>query len=151
MQTGGKIKKSDNNVTVIRALSNINLEITAGQRVGIVGHNGSGKTTLLRCLSGIYVPTSGQVIREGTLSSFLEVASGLEPELSGLCKIYVECLMLRGVYNEDKLQCLLAEVEEFSELGNFLKLPVRTYSSGMMMRLIFSTVNCRNSSDNDYG
>ncbi|WP_145525392.1 ABC transporter ATP-binding protein [Yersinia vastinensis] len=137
--TGGRILSDTGNTTIVRALSNINLEINKGDRVGIIGHNGAGKTTLLRCISGIYQPTSGKLYREGTLGVYLEIGAGLEPELSGYDNIR-RLLMLRGIYNKYQFEMLTADIINFSELSDFINLPVRTYSSGMKTRLIFSTI-----------
>ena len=137
--TGGRINKTNQNITFVRALSNVNLEITAGSKVGIIGHNGSGKTTLLRCLSKTYTPTNGKITIDGRLNSFLEIDAGIEPELSGYDNIR-RLLMLRSICKKTEIPQLIKEIEEFSELRDFLKLPVRTYSPGMLMRLAFSTI-----------
>lgn len=137
--TGGRIQKSVGDITLVRALSDINLDIKRGDRVGILGHNGSGKTTLLRCISGIYQPTSGKLYRTGILGSYIEIGAGLEPELTGHDNIR-RLLMLRGIYQKQTVEKYIAEIIEFSELNDFIYLPVRTYSSGMQMRLIFSTI-----------
>lgn len=137
--TGGRILSDADNTTIVRALSNINLEINTGDRVGIIGHNGAGKTTLLRCISGIYQPTSGKSYREGSLGAYLEIGAGLELELSGYDNIR-RLLMLRGIYDKHKIEALSADIINFSELSDFIRLPVRTYSSGMQTRLIFSTI-----------
>lgn len=137
--TGGRILSEIGNITTVRALSNINLEINEGDRVGILGHNGAGKTTLLRCISGIYQPTGGNLYHVGSLGTYLEIGAGLEPELTGyenICRL----LMLRGIYQKQKVGKRVADIIEFSELNDFIHLPVRTYSSGMLMRLIFSTI-----------
>jgi ABC-type polysaccharide/polyol phosphate transport system ATPase subunit len=137
--TGGRILGDTGNIKVVRALSNINLEINKGDRVGITGHNGAGKTTLLRCISGIYQPTNGELHCEGTLGSYLEIGAGLEPELSGYDNIR-RLLLLRGIYDKHRFKKLVGSIINFSELNDFIRLPVRTYSSGMLMRLIFSTI-----------
>lgn len=137
--TGGRILKGARNITLVRALSGINMNINLGDRVGIVGNNGAGKTTLLRCIAGIYQPTSGSVLRTGSLSAYLEIGAGLDPDLNGFDNIR-RLLILRGVYQKQAADKYIDEIVEFSELGNFISLPVRTYSSGMQMRLIFSTV-----------
>ncbi|WP_066018470.1 ABC transporter ATP-binding protein [Endozoicomonas atrinae] len=134
--TGGLITRRKKKITTVKALSNINLEITSGTRLGIVGHNGSGKSTLLRCISGIFRPTKGTVSISGTISTLLEIGAGIEPELSGYDNIK-RLLYLRSIsYNDVKK--ISQHIAEFSELGEFLSFPVRTYSSGMMMRLMFS-------------
>ena len=137
--TGGRIFKGTSNIMLVRALSGINLNINRGDRVGIVGHNGAGKTTMLRCISGIYKPTSGSIHRSGSLGTYLEIGAGLDPELTGFQNIR-RLLILRGIYQKKALDRYIKDIVEFSELSDFLNLPVRTYSSGMQMRLIFSTV-----------
>ena len=133
---GGLISKKSHKATIIKALENINLRVNKGDRVGILGHNGAGKTTLLRCISGIYKPTFGEIIRSGSLVPLIEISAGLEPELSGIENIQ-RLLHLRGIKNIN-MKRFNSEIAEFSELGDFLYLPVRTYSSGMIMRLMFS-------------
>ncbi len=135
--TGGRITRGVDNVSVVRALSEINLEINAGDRIGIIGHNGAGKTTLLRCLAGVYSPNIGKITRQGSFASFIEVGAGIEPELSGNDNIR-RLLLQRGITIDNNMPALKKSIGAFSELGDFLKLPVRTYSSGMLMRLIFS-------------
>ena len=137
--TGGQIFRDSGKVTFVRALSNVNLKLEPGDRVGIMGHNGAGKTTLLRCIAGIHRPTSGHRQCVGTLGSYLEISAGLEPELTGFDNIR-RLLMLRGVYEKYDLENQIGEIIQFSELNDFIHLPVRTYSSGMQMRLIFSAI-----------
>ena len=134
--TGGLITRKPKEITTVKALSNINLELTSGTKLGIIGHNGSGKSTLLRCISGIYRPTKGTVSTSGTISPLLEIGAGIEPELSGYDNIR-RLLSIRSVSYAD-IPEIIQDIAEFSELGEFLSLPVRTYSAGMMMRLMFS-------------
>jgi lipopolysaccharide transport system ATP-binding protein len=120
----------------IRALDEICCDIHEGERVGIIGHNGAGKSTLLKALAGIYAPTSGTRRVEGKISSLFDVALGFEPDATGWQNIayrgYIQGETPRSI--RTKMQ----EVAEFSELGRFLDMPVRYYSSGMMIRLAFS-------------
>ena len=136
ISTGGLIDTGTNDKTVVKALSNINLDIKAGDRLGLLGHNGAGKSTLLRCLAGIYIPTSGHIEREGSIAPLLEVGAGIEPELSGRANIK-RMLLLCGA-DLNKIAEQTERIEAFADLGEFLSLPVRTYSSGMMMRLMFA-------------
>lgn len=121
----------------VHALKKINLNIKDGERVAIIGHNGAGKSTLLRLLSGIYSPTAGKKKVEGKISSLFELATGFEMERNGWDNIYLRGLMLgespQGIIEKMK------EIAEFSELGDFLNMPVKYYSSGMFIRLAFST------------
>ncbi|HZF85855.1 MAG TPA: ABC transporter ATP-binding protein [Burkholderiaceae bacterium] len=133
--TGGRVGR-DTGVTVVQALSDINLELRAGDRLGILGHNGAGKSTLLRLLAGVYDPTSGIYERSGTIASLIDPSMGIERDATG-----VENIMLRGLtmgMNRKEIEAITPEVCEFSGLGDYVNMPVRTYSTGMMMRLAFS-------------
>lgn len=136
MATGGRIAVNSQKNTVVRALSNINLDIKSGDRIGIVGHNGAGKSTLLRCITGIYQPTSGTIKRQGSIAPLIEIGAGMEPELTGYDNIK-RLLRLQNITDKES-QSLIQSIVEFSELQDFLSLPIRTYSSGMLMRLMFS-------------
>lgn len=136
--TGGRIASASRNVTVVQALKDINLEIKAGDRVGLMGHNGAGKTSLLRLLAGIYEPTSGQIQIRGKVSSFINLGLGMDLEATGAENILL-CGLMFGL-DFDEIKRLTPDISEFSGLGDFLQMPVRTYSSGMVMRLVFSIV-----------
>ena len=136
--TGGRIAAASKHVTVVHALRGINLEIAAGDRVGLVGHNGSGKTSLLRMMAGIYEPTHGQIRVAGKLSSFINLGLGMDLEATGRENILL-CGLMFGLGFDEVLR-LTPSIGEFSGLGDFLDMPVRTYSSGMQMRLVFSIV-----------
>jgi lipopolysaccharide transport system ATP-binding protein len=136
--TGGRIAAASRNVTVVEALKNVSLEIHAGDRVGIMGHNGAGKTSLLRMLAGIYEPSSGRMRVEGKVSSFINLGLGMDLEATGAENILL-CGLMFGL-DFDQIQRLTPSIAEFSGLGDFLHMPVRTYSSGMTMRLVFSIV-----------
>ncbi|GAA6140496.1 ABC transporter ATP-binding protein [Hydrogenophaga sp. 5NK40-0174] len=136
LSTGGTIGNDAGNHPVVCALDGLNFDLHDGERVGLVGHNGSGKTTLLRVLSGIYAPTRGAIDIRGKTASLLDVATGVDPDATGFENIY-----LRGIMNGFKPKAIKSKVEEiaeFTELGEYLNLPVRTYSSGMMLRLSFA-------------
>lgn len=136
--TGGRIAAASRNVSVVEALKNVSLEIHAGDRIGLMGHNGSGKTSLLRMLAGIYEPTSGRITVRGQVSSFINLGLGMDHEATGTENILL-CGLMFGM-GFDEIRRLTPSIGEFSGLGDFLSMPVRTYSSGMMMRLIFSIV-----------
>ena len=120
----------------VHALKNINLTINDGERVAIVGHNGAGKSTFLRMVSGIYAPTSGTVDVDGRICGMFEFATGFEMEQTGWDNIYLRGLMLGDTPKE--ILAKMPEIAEFSELGSFLNMPVKYYSSGMLIRLAFS-------------
>lgn len=132
--TGGRISDAGSTLE-IRALSGISFSLKDGDRLGLVGHNGSGKSSLLRVLAGIYKPQEGSLDVSGSVTSILDVGLGMDPEATGYENIYLRGLL----YGLPKEQCdeLVPEIEEFTELGDFLNMPVKTYSSGMMLRLAF--------------
>lgn len=120
----------------VHALKNLSLTIRDGERVAIIGHNGAGKSTFLKMVSGIYPPTAGNINVEGKISSMFELATGFEMESSGWDNIYLRGLMLGET--PDSIKKKMREIAEFSELGDFLNMPVKYYSSGMFVRLAFS-------------
>lgn len=118
------------------ALSGISFEVEKGDVIGIIGHNGAGKSTLLKVISGIMKPTKGSVEAHGNIVPMLELGSGFDFELSGRENIYLNGAILG--YSEEFLNNKYQEIVDFSELGNFIESPLRTYSSGMLARLAFS-------------
>lgn len=132
---GGKHGGHDRAVYV-RALSRITLHFKTGDRIGIVGSNGAGKTTLLRVLAGVYEPTLGTIAVDGRLTSFTDITLGMDPEASGYDNIIFRCIFMGLTFGEARRLC--PAIAEFSQLGQFLNLPVRTYSSGMFVRLAFA-------------
>jgi ABC-type polysaccharide/polyol phosphate transport system ATPase subunit len=134
---GGNIEHpKDRRVTVIQALDDVTLRVNDGDRVGLVGRNGAGKTTLLRVMSRIYPPTSGTVRIVGSISSMTDLSVGMNPEATGYENIIMRGIML-GLTSK-QAAALIPDVEEFTELGEYLELPIRTYSAGMMLRLAFA-------------
>ncbi len=133
--TGGELTKSKQGANII-ALNNINLTIMKGERVGLIGHNGSGKSSFLRLISGIYEPTSGEIKRSVEVYPMLQKTFLTSPELSGIdaCKAY---FLLKN-YSLKGFESFLSEIIEFSGLGTYIALPIKTYSEGMSARLIFS-------------
>jgi ABC-type polysaccharide/polyol phosphate transport system ATPase subunit len=121
---------------IVSALNDVSLDIRAGDRVAIVGANGAGKTTLLRVLAGIYHPTAGSVDVNGRCLSLFDLSVGFDEEATGYENIMRRGLVI-GARRAD-IDARRAEIAEFSELGDRLDLPLRTYSSGMMLRLIFA-------------
>ena len=138
--TGGRIGNNAENVLYVRALEDVSLTIEHGDRVGLVGHNGSGKTTLLRVLAGVYEPPQGRVWRQGRVTSLIQVGLGIDHETTGYENI-MTCGLLLGLTPEEVREHT-DEIAAFSELGEYLALPVRTYSEGMLMRLTFAVCTC---------
>lgn len=134
--TGGQLGADSNGRVVVRALENLNINLRDGDRVGIVGHNGAGKTTLLRLLSGVYMPTSGTARIQGAIGSLIAISLGIDPEATGRENIFLRGGLLGLKKQEINRQ--LDEIIEFSELGDFVDMPVRTYSTGMHLRLAFA-------------
>jgi ABC-type polysaccharide/polyol phosphate transport system ATPase subunit len=121
---------------VVKALSGVSFTLRDGDRLGLVGGNGAGKSTLLKVLAGVYQPSAGEVRVSGKITSCFDILPGLDPEDTGYENIVTGCLLL-GLPHE-AIERTIADIEEFSELGEYLSLPVRTYSAGMMARLGFA-------------
>jgi ABC-2 type transport system ATP-binding protein/lipopolysaccharide transport system ATP-binding protein len=117
-------------------LREIDLELRPGDRLALVGHNGAGKSTLLRVLAGAYEPSRGVAEIQGKVSSLLDMTMGMDPELTGRENIVLRGIFLGMTFRE--ISDLAPSIEEFSELGGFVDLPMRTYSSGMTLRLAFA-------------
>jgi len=133
---GGKLLKDGSDIIHVRALEGINFSLNEGDRLGIVGHNGAGKTTLLKVLAKIYEPDRGMVDVRGRVSSMIDVNIGLDVVLTGRENIMAMGRM-RGFHTKQILG-KLGEITTFSELGAFIDLPVKTYSAGMLSRLVFA-------------
>ena len=135
---GGAIGRNSDNVVVVEALKDINLHLREGDRVGLVGHNGAGKSTLLRLLSGIYEPTRGSADIRGRVAPVFDLGVGMDPEISGY-----ENIIIRGLFlgqSRKQMKAKMDEIAEFSELGEYLSMPLRTYSTGMRIRLALGVV-----------
>lgn len=134
---GGNIA-SDAKVPIIEALRDVTLHLERGARVGLVGHNGAGKSTLLRLMSGIYEPTRGFAEVRGRVAPVFDLGVGMDPEISGLENIIVRGLFL-GMTRK-QMEQRVDDIAEFTELGDFLRMPLRTYSTGMRVRLALGVV-----------
>lgn len=134
-RTGAEIATTANNNVVVQALQDISLSIQSGERVGLIGHNGAGKSTLLRAITGIYEPNSGHISSQGSIEALLSTHAGMNPLLSGRENIYLRGKRLGLSYKQ--IQELEKDVESFAELNEFMELPIKIYSSGMIMRLGF--------------
>lgn len=134
--TGGQLDQAESGRVTVRALDGITADFKIGDRVGLIGHNGSGKSTMLRLLGGIYHPTEGTLTRAGSIGSLLDISLGMSPDATGRENIYLRGA-LQGLSRRE-ITRLIPGIIEFSELGDFIELPMRTYSSGMLLRLAFS-------------
>jgi len=133
---GGKVGRDRSGGVAVQALDNINIKIEEGERVALYGHNGSGKTTLLRVAAGVYHPTRGDVSISGRVSAMLDISMGMSAEATGRQNIRLLGLH-RGIPRKD-VEAIIPDIEEFSELGHFFDLPIKTYSAGMTTRLAFA-------------
>jgi ABC-2 type transport system ATP-binding protein len=135
---GGNIDSDARKVPIIEALRDITVTIEEGDRVALVGHNGAGKSTLLRLFSGIYEPTRGTALVEGRVAPVFDLGVGMDPEITGY-----ENILIRGLFlgmNRKQMEARVDEIAEFTELGDFLSMPLRTYSTGMRVRLALGVV-----------
>jgi ABC-type polysaccharide/polyol phosphate transport system ATPase subunit len=137
---GGKFAQAGSNL-VIDALSDVSIEVRDGERIGLVGQNGAGKTTLLRVMAGVYPPTSGTVHISGRVSPMFDISLGMSPDSTGIENIKV-CGALWGL-SRAEIAAGIDDIFEFTELGDYLKIPVRTYSAGMLLRLSFAIATLR--------
>lgn len=138
--TRGNLASDARHRVNVRALSEISLELRSGDRFALIGANGAGKTTLLKVLAGVFEPTQGRIISSGRVTSLLDTSVGLNPDATGH-----ENITLRGMYmgiHPREMAERAAAIVEFTELGDYLDMPVRTYSAGMMIRLAFAISTC---------
>ncbi len=134
--TGGEIGRNVSNQVSVTALRDLSLNLKSGDRLGVMGPNGAGKSTLLRVIAGIYAPTSGSIEVKGRIASLIDISLGMELEASGF-----ENIRMRGVMmglSLKQIKSLEEEIAEFTELGPYLNMPIRSYSTGMHMRLGFA-------------
>ena len=128
--------KNNYHVRAFWADKDITFSLEKGDMLGIIGTNGAGKSTLLKAISGIMEPTRGQVKRKGSIAALLELGSGFDSELTGRENIFLNGAILG--YTKEYLERKQQDIIDFSELGDFINMPIKTYSSGMMMRLAFA-------------
>lgn len=121
---------------MVHALTNLSLQLDPGARLGLVGRNGAGKTTLLRVLSGAYEPSAGHILTEGRISSLTDIMLGMDLDASGYDNIVLRGIVM-GLNRRQSIE-LIPDIEAFTELGDYLALPVRAYSQGMLLRLAFA-------------
>ncbi|HZF77475.1 MAG TPA: ATP-binding cassette domain-containing protein [Acetobacteraceae bacterium] len=132
-----RLREDESHRIVVAALRDLSFRIAPGERVALVGGNGAGKTTLLRTLAGIYEPVAGRLAVEGSIGTLIDPAAGMDPDATGR-----ENIVLRGLFlglSEAECAEMAEEAGQFSGLGEFLDVPIRTYSAGMGVRLSFAT------------
>lgn len=134
--TGGQLNADEQGRITVRALEDISFTFTDGDRVALLGHNGAGKSTLLRAIGKVYQPSSGSINIQGEIGSLIDISLGIDTEATGRENIFLRGGML-GL-SKDQLKHQLDEIIGFSELGEFIDMPLRTYSTGMNMRLAFA-------------
>lgn len=137
---GGKFDRAGGQV-LVSALRNVNFEARDGDRIAVIGRNGSGKSTLLRVLSDVYPPTRGSVEVVGRVSPMFDASLGMSADATGMENIHI-CGMLWGL-NKEQIAQSVDDILEFTELGEYMNVPVRTYSLGMLMRLAFAIATLR--------
>lgn len=135
-RVGGRVSKNEGSFQFVQALDDISFSLKQGDRLGLVGHNGAGKTTLIRVLAGIYEPTRGSLHVVGRKVPMFDIGLGMDEEASGYENIRTRGLIL-GL-SPQEIDERIPEIAAFAELGDYLELPIRTYSSGMLLRLVFS-------------
>jgi ABC-2 type transport system ATP-binding protein len=137
---GGRFGRVGHSI-MVRALTDVSLEAHDGDRIGIIGQNGAGKTTLLRVLAGVYPPTSGSIEINGRVSPMFDISLGMAIDATGIENVRI-CGALWGL-SKAEIEDGIADVIAFTELGDYLNIPVRTYSTGMMLRLAFGIATLR--------
>ncbi len=134
--TGGLLSRNAAARVVVRALNGLSFHFVEGDRIGVMGHNGSGKTTLLRVIAGAYEPVGGTISVVGKVATMIAITLGMDPESTGYENIFLRATVM-GL-KPSQIAPLADEIAEFSELGDYIHMPLRTYSSGMAMRLAFA-------------
>ncbi|MBN1474642.1 MAG: ABC transporter ATP-binding protein [Syntrophaceae bacterium] len=134
--TGGRMNAGARGSVVVQALRGVSMEVKEGDRVALVGPNGAGKSTLLRVINGVYEPTGGRIAVKGKVTSLVEISLGMDSEATGIENIYLRGALLG--FNRRWLSSKISDIVDFAGLGEFIRMPLRTYSTGMQMRLAFS-------------
>ena len=140
LTTGGKIYQDERKLSVVKALDNLSFTLNNGDRLGLIGSNGAGKSTLLKTLGHLYIPAAGKLSINGKVSALFDVCMGMDVERSGYHNIQYMGTLL-GLTRK-QIKAIVGDIEEFTELGDFLNMPVRTYSAGMKVRLGFAISTC---------
>jgi lipopolysaccharide transport system ATP-binding protein len=134
--TGGRLDSDPNGRILVKALSDISFELNEGDKVALLGHNGAGKSTMLRALARVYSPTNGKAEIVGEVGSLIDISLGINPEATGRENVFIRGQLLGLTKQEVAMK--FDQIVEFAELGDFMEMPVRTYSSGMHLRLAFA-------------
>ncbi len=134
--TGGQIQPRDSGRMSVRAIDDVSFDLTHGTRVGLIGHNGAGKSTMLRVIAGIYAPTGGRVSVEGDVAPMFDIGFGMDPDATGWDNIILRGMLLG--YSKREIHERAKDIALVSDLGEFLDMPIRTYSAGMATRLAFA-------------
>ncbi len=137
LATGGKLN-DDDKIIKVEALKDIQLKLEDGDRVGLIGHNGAGKSTLLKVLAQIYEPTKGSIKVSGKTNCLFDIMVGMDSSLSGYDNIFLRGLILG--YSKDEIRKAIPLIEDFAELGAYIRMPLKSYSSGMLLRLAFGII-----------
>lgn len=138
--SAGRIARDANDRVIVDALHEISLSLETGDRLALIGANGAGKTTLLRVMAGVYEPIAGDVLVRGRISPMFDIGLGIDGDLSGYDNIRIRGMLLGLSARE--IEDRMPDIVDFTELGGYLEMPVRTYSSGMMLRLTFAVATC---------
>ena len=136
IKVAGRLVETGRGRVSVQAVEAVTLSLEDGDRLGIIGSNGSGKTSLLRLMAGIYSPTAGQVSVEGRVAAMFSIGLGMQGEASGLRNIYLSGLVSGATRKQ--IKAAIPEIVAFTELGDYINMPIRTYSQGMSMRLKFA-------------
>ena len=137
---GGEINRNEHDVIRTKALKDVSFSIENGERVGLIGANGAGKSTLLRVLAGVYPPSNGEVQTEGLIRTLFDITQGMDDEATGIENAYIRGLVIGAT--KAQVEEKLDEIIKFSDLGDYINMPLRTYSSGMRLRLAFAVSTC---------
>ncbi len=135
--TGGRLNRDSGSI-VVEALNDVSLKLEKGDRLALIGHNGAGKSTLLKVLANIYEPTKGIVNVQGSTNCLFDIMMGMDHELNGYENITIRGMIL-GL-SKSEIRKIIPQVEEFSELSDFMKMPIKSYSAGMKVRLAFGII-----------
>lgn len=136
LNVGGQIGEDRTGKVVVKALDGVSFEIKEGERIGLMGHNGSGKTTLLRAIAGIYEPMAGEIRTTGHVIPLFDLQLGMDQDATGFENIWLRGKMLS--LTTKQIEAAFDDIADFTELGDYLYMPIRTYSQGMLVRLAFA-------------